>query len=98
MGEAPQIPEIPEVQGPASDEEPFDVQAARHTAFIHAIAQIALVSSCETLRVLHRRNLIDATDIAPIHETISLLRDALAPAFLEADREMFEAAVAPFPR
>ena len=77
---------------------PVDVQAARHTAFIHAIAQIALVASCETLRVLHRKNLIDATDLAPIHETIALLRDALAPAFLESDREMFEAAVAPFPR
>lgn len=91
--------QVPEVQMPAADDdEPFDVQAARHTAFIHAIAQIALVASAETLRVLHRRNLIDATDLAPIHETISLLRDALGPAFLEADREMFEQAVAPFPR
>ncbi|MDB5682714.1 MAG: hypothetical protein JWM38_407 [Sphingomonas bacterium] len=94
-----EIPQMPEVQTPEADsDEPFDVQAARHTAFIHAIAQIALVSSCETLRVLHRRNLIDAADMEPIHETISILRDALAPAFLDGDREMFEAAVAPFPR
>ena len=91
-------PQLPEVQVPQDEDEPFDVQAARHTAFIHAIAQIALVASCETLRVLHRKNLIDGDDLAPIHETIALLRDALAPAFLEADREMFEAAVAPFPR
>lgn len=90
--------EVPEIQVPSDPDEPFDVQAARHTAFIHAIAQIALVSSCETLRVLHRRNLIDADDLAPIHETISLLRDALAPAFIKEDREMFEQAVAPFPR
>lgn len=96
MAEAPQVPEV---QMPIPDEdEPFDVQAARHTAFIHAIAQIALVASCETLRVLHRRNLVDASDLEPIHETISLLRDALAPAFLESDREMFEQVVAPFPR
>jgi len=91
--------QAPEVQAPLPDnDEPFDVQSARHTAFVHSIAQIALVASCETLRVLHRRNLIDATNLAPIHETISLLRDALAPAFLESDREMFETAVAAFPR
>lgn len=80
------------------EEEPFDVQSARHTAYIHALAQIALVASCETLRVLRRRNLIDATDLAPIHETVSLLRDALAPAFLQADREMFEASMTGIPR
>jgi hypothetical protein len=90
--------ELPEVQVPQDPDEPFDVQAARHTAFIHAIAQIALVASCETLRALHRRNLVDAEDLAPIHETISLLRDALGPAFIKEDREMFEHAVAPFPR
>jgi hypothetical protein len=90
--------DVPEVQTPADPDEPFDVQAARHTAFIHAIAQIALTASAETLRVLHRRNLVDADDLAPIHETISLLRDALAPAFIAEDREMFEHAVASFPR
>ena len=95
MTETPPDPEAGAANG---EDEPFDVQAARHTAFIHAIAQIALVSSSETLRMLHGRNLIDASDLAPIHETISLLRDALAPAFLEADREMFEHAVASFPR
>jgi hypothetical protein len=78
--------DVPEVQTPADPDEPFDVQAARHTA------------SAETLRVLHRRNLVDADDLAPIHETISLLRDALAPAFIAEDREMFEHAVASFPR
>lgn len=86
--------------GPAAGggDEPFEVQAARHTAYIHAVAQIAAIASFQAVRALRARGLMDADDLAPIHETVSLLRDSLCPALLDGDREMFEALVAELPR
>ena len=84
--------------GAATDDEPFEVQAARHVAYIHAIAQIAAITAFQVARALQRRNLMDAEDLAPIHETVSLLRDSLCPALLDGDREMFELLVAEIPR
>ena len=81
-----------------SNDEPFDVQAARHTAYIHAVAQIAAVSATQALHALHRRGLMDAEDLAPVHEMVALLKDALCPALLDGDREMFETLVAGLPR
>lgn len=81
-----------------SEDEPFDVQAARHMAYIHAIAQIAATAAFQATRALHKRGLMDADDLAPLHETVSLLRDALCPALLDADREMFDTLVAEIPR
>ncbi|MBU3078547.1 hypothetical protein [Sphingomonas quercus] len=89
----------PNIDGDQADEdEPFDVQAARHTAYIHAVAQIAATGAFQAIRALHRRGMMDAEDLAPLHETVSLLRDALCPALLDADREMFEALIAEIPR
>jgi hypothetical protein len=85
-------------QGAPSDDEPFDVQAMRHTAYIHAVAQIGATAAFQIVRSLHRRGLMDADDLAPIHEIVSLLRDGLCPALLESDREMFEVLVDGLPR
>ncbi len=82
----------------AGTDEPFEVQSARHVAYIHAIAQIAATAAFQAVRALQRRNLMDAEDLAPIHETVSLLRDSLCPALLDGDREMFELLVADIPR
>lgn len=81
-----------------ADDEPFDVQAARHTAYIHALAQVAATASFQAIKALHRRGLMDGDDLAPIHETIALLKDALCPALLDGDREMFEALASELPR
>lgn len=81
-----------------SDEEPFDVQAARHTAYIHAVAQLAATASFQAVKALRAKGIMDAEDLAPIHETIALLKDSLCPALLESDREMFELIIAEAPR
>jgi hypothetical protein len=80
-----------------SDDEPFDVQAARHTAYIHALAQIAATAAFQAIRALHKRGLMDAEDLAPLNETVALLRDTLRPALLDADREMLDALTAEIP-
>lgn len=80
------------------EEEPFDVQAARHTAYIHAVAQVAATAAFSAVKALHRRGLMDADDLAPIHETMALLKDSLCPALLDGDREMFELLMAEVPR
>jgi hypothetical protein len=81
-----------------TDDEPFDVQAARHTAYIHAVAQLAAIASFQAVKVLRAKGLMDAEDLAPIHETCALLKDSLGPALLESDREMFELLIAEVPR
>ena len=88
----------PTTDGQVSDDEPFDVQAARHMAYVHAVAQIAATAAFQAINALHRRGLMDGEDLAPLHETVSLLRDALCPALLDADREMFDALVDEIPR
>ena len=80
-----------------SDDEPFDVQAARHQAYIHALAQVAATSATAALHALEKRGLLDAEDMAPVRETVALLKDALCPALLDADREMFCALVEGLP-